>query len=115
MALSTAEAEYIFGAEAGREMVWLKRLVEEIVGDIPLPELRIDNQSAMKLMTNPVMHQSTKHIEVRHHFVRELVSENVLKPVFVGTNDQLADALTKALPGPAHRRFCEEIKLVKRE
>ena len=56
-----------------------------------------DNTSAINLSKNPVHHSRTKHIEVRHHFLRDHVAKNNIKLEFIPTTDQLADILTKPL------------------
>jgi len=53
-----------------------------------------DNSSLVKLSKNPVMHRSTKHINVRYHYLRELSSQGVVKMEFCGTQEQLADIMT---------------------
>lgn len=97
VATSTTEAEYIAAAEAVKEMIWLKRFLEEMTGSCIKPLLRMDNQSAMKLIDNPVMHRRTKHIDVRYHFVRDEKQKKTFSLEFVRTNEQLADFLTKGL------------------
>ena len=56
-----------------------------------------DNTSAINLSKNPVHHSRTKHIEVRHHFLRDHVAKNDVKLEFLLTNDRLADIFTKPL------------------
>lgn len=69
--------------------------------------------SAQKLAHNPVHHSRTKHIDVRHHFVREVIEEGQLKLSHVGTEDMLADVLTKALARPKHEHCVKSIGLFK--
>ena len=56
-----------------------------------------DNMSAINISKNPVQHSRTKHIDIRHHFIREIVESKTIALEHVGTNDQLADLLTKPL------------------
>ena len=56
-----------------------------------------DNNSAINIAKNPVQHSRTKHIEVRHHFLRDYVEKGLVSMNFVGTNDQITDIFTKAL------------------
>ena len=56
-----------------------------------------DNTSAINISKNPVQHSSTKHIEIRHHFIRELVEDGTLTLEFIHTDDQKADLFTKLL------------------
>ena len=66
--------------------------------------LKIDSESAIQLIKNPVFHDRSKHIDVRYHYIRECIEENRVKLKSVGTVEELADILTKAL---GRARFCE--------
>lgn len=111
VSLSTTEAEYIAGSEAAKEIVWLRRLIEEMTGKAIKPILRIDNSSAVKLVKNPEFHQRSKHIDIRYHFIREKVEKGVFEVCHVDGNNQKADILTKALSHERHRYLCQEIGL----
>jgi hypothetical protein len=56
----------------------------------------------VKLANNPIASNETKYIDIKHHYIRELVDAKALAFVSVGTSDMLADGLTKALPKPKH-------------
>lgn len=96
--LSSTEAEYVAATSAACHYVWLKGMLQEleIVNEEGI-DIMCDNSSAIKLSRNPVMHRRTKHIDVRYHYLRNLVNEGVLKLVFCGTNDQVADIMTKPI------------------
>jgi hypothetical protein len=66
--------------------------------------LMCDNRSVVKLATNLVQHSRTKHIDIRHHFLRDHVGEGDISIYSIGTNDQLADIFTKPLD---ESRFCK--------
>ena len=99
VSLSTCEAEYVAASEAAREAVWLANLIAEISHEVlPTPiRLNEDNQGAIALAKNPVGHGRNKHIDLRHHFLRELVETGKIVMTYIPTNDQLADIFTKAL------------------
>ncbi len=97
VALSTTEAEFIAASEAAKETIWLKRLLSEVTTLVTTPVLMVDNMSAIKLVKNPVFHKRSKHIEVRHYFVREKVDEGQLVVEHVPGDSQVADILTKPL------------------
>jgi hypothetical protein len=97
VALSTTEAELIAASEAAKEVIWLSRLLKEIT-TVTTSVLYVDNLSTVKLIKNPVYHKRSKHIEVRHFFVREKVADGVLNIEHVSGTEQLADILTKPLP-----------------
>ncbi|KAG5877639.1 hypothetical protein JTB14_038317 [Gonioctena quinquepunctata] len=98
VAISTTEAEIVAASEAVREIVWLKRLFDEIIVLRAVPTLMVDNEAAIKLAENPEYHRSTKHI--RHFFVRELVLDSFIQVKKVSSEDQLADIMTKTLFKP---------------
>ena len=56
-----------------------------------------DNISAINISKNPVQHSKTKHIEIRHHFIRNLVEDKKIKIEYIHTEKQLVDIYTKAL------------------
>jgi hypothetical protein len=98
VALSSYEVEYIAPATASCQAVWLGRLLTEIKGsEIDSAIIRIDNMSAIQLRKNLVFHEQSKHIDTRYHFIRECIEEGKVEVESVGTNDQLADLLTKSL------------------
>ena len=105
VALSSCEAEYIAASTGACQGVWLARLLAELKGEeANTVTLKIDNESAIALSKNPVFHDHSKHIDIRYHFIRECVEEDRVMLQSIGTTEQLADILTKAL-GRAH--FCE--------
>lgn len=96
--MSSCEAEYIAAAAAACQGVWLSRLVSEMLGSTPQPaRLLVDNKSAIALSRNPVHHERSKHIDIKYHYIRECIDEGKVKIDHVGTGDQVADILTKAL------------------
>ena len=97
VALSTTEAEFMAASEAAKEIVWLSRLFAEITSLPNLPVLLMDNLSDVKLSKNPAFHKRSKHIEVRHYFVREKIDEGKLVVEHVPGTEQIADILTKPL------------------
>ncbi|KAK8963153.1 hypothetical protein KSP40_PGU007585 [Platanthera guangdongensis] len=105
VSVSTTEAEYKASALAAREAIWLRRLIEDVHEEVQEPTLlRGDNESALKLVNNPVCHTRTMHIEIDHHFIREKVLEGSLLVGHVRSEDNLADIFTKPLSkGPFER------------
>ena len=66
-----------------------------------------DNQSCISLSRNPTFHARTKHVEIQHHFVREKTENGKIDLVFCGTQDMVADVLTKGLTREKHCKFKE--------
>ena len=97
VAMSTTEAEYVAAAQASKEAVWLKMLLEELGHVQEKITLLCDNQSALYLARNPAFHSKTKHIRVQYHFVREKVEEGTVDMQKVHTDDNVADYLMKAI------------------
>jgi hypothetical protein len=98
VALSTTEAEYMAVSEAVKEAVWLKGFFGELSENLKVEEIFCDNQGAVLLSKDRMFHDRTKHIDIRHHYIREVVAKGDLKVVKISTNDNAADMLTKPLP-----------------
>ena len=96
--MSTTEAEYIAASEACKEAIWLARLVRDLGIIVEMPTLHCNSQSAIMLAKNPVFHAKTKHIDVKYHFIRDMLEDKLMELVKVHTNDNLADLMTKGLP-----------------
>ena len=98
VALSTAEAEYMALSDASKEAVHLKALLASMgYGQSEPIVIYEDNQAAQKIAENPVLHDRTKHIDIRYHFVRELVEGLKISVVYINTKQMIADLLTKAV------------------
>ena len=105
VALSTTEAKYMAMSEATKEAIHLKRFLQEL-GESGKKSIKllVDNYSPQKLATNPVYHARTKHIDIRHHFVREIVESGEIVLEHVASDNMPADILTKALTKPKHEQ-----------
>lgn len=104
VALSTTGSEFIAAAQTIKELIWLDRLTNAVIGEKnSKPLLYLDNQSAIKLLKNPELHKRTKHIDVRYHFAREKCREGVFNLQYIPTKEQLGDILMKPL---ARAQFC---------
>jgi len=96
--LSSTEAEYVAATSSACHSVWLKGILQELgVESCECIDIMCDNSSAIKLSKNPVMHRRTKHIDVRYHYLRDLVNEGAMRLLFCGTEDQVADIMTKPI------------------
>nr|GEX68753.1 retrotransposon protein, putative, Ty1-copia subclass [Tanacetum cinerariifolium] len=76
-----------------------RRLLEELDVELNIVAVNYDNQDVIHLSQNHVFHVRTKHINVRYHFIREVLKERTVKVLKVGAEHNVADALTKVLPG----------------
>ncbi|MCH79563.1 gag-pol polyprotein [Trifolium medium] len=97
VSLSTAEAEYIAAGSSCSHLMWMKQMLKEYNVEQNVMTLYCDNLSAINISKNPIQHSRTKHIDIRHHFIRDLVEENVVTLEHVSTDEQLADIFTKAV------------------
>ena len=97
--LSTSEAEYVALGDAVKELLFLRQIWRFMLPSKVMPCFPVfeDNQGAVQLAENPITNSNTKHIDVRHHFLRELVRQRDIKVVQVPSKFQHADILTKAL------------------
>ena len=100
VALSTTEAEYMAATDVTKEVKWFRKLLQDIqIIKAPNPlEVWSDSQSAMKLIKNPVLHKRSKHIDTKHHFIRDEVKLGNVCFKYCSTNEMVADILTKAIP-----------------
>jgi hypothetical protein len=99
ISLSTAEAEYIVFGSYCTQMIWMKKLLCDYGFTQDTMVIHCDNTSAINISKNLVQHSHTKHIDNRHHFIRDLVESRVVSLSFMPTDNQLADILTKPLNG----------------
>ncbi|KAD4889451.1 hypothetical protein E3N88_21524 [Mikania micrantha] len=97
VALSTTEAEYMAAVEASKELIWLKNFLEELGKKQPDSPLYCDNQSEIHLGKNPVFHGKTKHIQLRYHFIRGLISDGTLMLEKIRGSENPVDMLTKVV------------------
>jgi transposase InsO family protein len=100
IALSSTEAEYVALTATAREALWLRSVLTEL-GKHPTSPTTIyeDNESAAKLVNNPVLHSRSKHIDICHHAIRQFVKDSKIRVERKPTDTMLADMLTKPLSG----------------
>jgi ribonuclease HI len=98
VAASTTEAEYMAAAYAIKEALWIRTLFSDLKLNVDTITIRADNQSAIKLLKNPITSLRSKHIDVIYHFARERVARKDVTFEYVKTEHMIADILTKATP-----------------
>ncbi|XP_070019953.1 secreted RxLR effector protein 161-like [Nicotiana sylvestris] len=113
MTLSTAKAEYVAAASCCAQLLWIKQQLEDFGVLTESVPLLCDNTSALNIAKNPVQHKRTKHIEVRHHFLRDNVEKGLIYMKFCSTEDQIADIFTKALSREQFERNIVKLGLLK--
>ena len=90
ISLSTAEAKYIVVDSCCTQLVWMKQMLIDYGIVLDSFSMFCDNTSAINISKNPIQHSITKHIDIRHYFIRDLVESNVLILKFVKTEKQFA-------------------------
>ncbi|KAG8497424.1 hypothetical protein CXB51_008733 [Gossypium anomalum] len=98
VALSTTEAEYMAITEACKEAIWLKGLFSELNEDLQISTVFCDSQNAIFLTKDQMFHEKTKHIDVRYHFVRDIIARGDIVVSKISTHENPADMMTKSLP-----------------
>jgi hypothetical protein len=114
VALSTTESEYIALSEACKQGQWLRALLRELqrpqyLNDTLATPIFSDNQACIALAKDPVAHSRTKHIDVRYHYIRQLITYGKATVAYLPTGGMIADMLTKPLPITAYRRCIKEL------
>ncbi|GKC47740.1 retrovirus-related pol polyprotein from transposon TNT 1-94 [Tanacetum coccineum] len=97
-AMSTAEAEYVSLSACCAQVIWMRTQLLDYGFKYNRILMYCDSKSAIAISCNPVQHSKTKHIDIRYHFIKEHVERGTVEIYFVGTEYQLADLFTKALP-----------------
>jgi hypothetical protein len=95
--LSTAEAEYVVAGACCAQLLWMRLTLRDFGCKFSKVPLLCDNESAIKLANNPINHSRTKHIDIRHHFLRDHEAKGDIALSHVSTDKQLADIFTKPL------------------
>lgn len=110
VALSTMEAEYMALSHTATQALWIRQLFEEVglPSDAPTTILS-DNLAALTLSVESQYQARAKHIDIRHHFMRDCIESRKLSTLYVNTKENLADALTKLLPTPQFYNLVEHI------
>ena len=98
VALSTTEAEYIAITEGCKEALWMRKFLEELGLQQEKYVVYSDSQSAIHLSKNSTFHSRSKHIDVRYHWIRDVLETKQLHLEKVHTSENGSDMMTKALP-----------------
>jgi hypothetical protein len=107
--LSSSEAEFVAASQAGKEILYLRTLLKGLACPQTQPtELWEDNASCILMSENPTNRERSRHVDVRVHFLRDMVRDGAVKLIKCAGTQNVADALSKSLPKPAfhkHREF----------
>ena len=107
--MSSSEAEFVAASQAGKEVLYLRALLKGFACEQMRPtELIEDNASCILMSENPTNRERSRHVDVRVHFLQDMVRDGAVKLMKCAGTQNVADALTKSLPKPAfhkHREF----------
>ena len=110
VAKSTTEAEYVALSFSVSECIWLRRLLQDIGCDTDMSTVIYeDNNGAIDLSKNAKHHTRTKHTDISYHFTREKVDSEEVAAVYIQSDDNIADVMTKALPRVMFQKFCDRL------
>jgi hypothetical protein len=112
VALSTAEAEYIAAGACCAQILYMKQTLLDFGVKLDRIPLLCDNESAVKIAKNPVQHSRTKHIDIRHHFLRDHEAKGDISLQGVRSEEQLADIFTKPLDESTFVRLRNELNVL---
>jgi hypothetical protein len=104
VALSIAEAEYVAAGQCCAQLLWIRQTLWDFGYNLSKVPLLCDNESAIRLADNPIEHSRTKHIDIRHHFLRDHQQKGDIDVYHISIENQLADIFTKPLD---EKRFCK--------
>ncbi|GKB71526.1 putative ribonuclease H-like domain-containing protein [Tanacetum coccineum] len=96
VATSTTEAEYVAAANCCGQVLWIQNQMLDYGFNFMNTKIYIDNESTICIVKNPVYHSKTKHIAIRHHFIRDAYEKKLIQVLKIHTDDNVADLLTKA-------------------
>nr|DAD46300.1 TPA_asm: hypothetical protein HUJ06_004530 [Nelumbo nucifera] len=107
VAQSSVEVEYISASMAASQTIWLRRIVEDVnEKQENATVIRCDNKSSIAMSKNPCYHSRTKHIALKHHFIRDAIEDGEIELIYCRTQEQLADIFVTPL---AREKF-EELR-----
>ena len=95
--MSMTEAEYVAAASYCAQLLWIRQQLKDFCVDTGCILIYCDNTNAINIFKNPCQHKRTKHIDIRHHFLRDNVEKGLISMNFCSTDEQIANIFTKAL------------------
>ncbi|GJS54032.1 putative ribonuclease H-like domain-containing protein, partial [Tanacetum coccineum] len=90
------EAEYVAAANCCGQVLWIQNQMLDYGFNFMNTRIYIDNESTICIVKNPVFYSITKHIEIKHHFIRDAYEKKLIQVLKIHTDDNVADLLTKA-------------------
>ncbi|GKA60114.1 hypothetical protein Tco_0759427 [Tanacetum coccineum] len=109
---STTGAEYIAASNCYGQVLWIQNQLLDYGYNFMQTKIRIDNESTICIVKNPVFHSKTKHIEIRHHFIRDSNEKKLIQMIKIHTDQNVADLLTKAFDVSRFEYLIESIGML---
>ncbi|GJT24622.1 putative ribonuclease H-like domain-containing protein [Tanacetum coccineum] len=111
VATSTTEAEYVAAASYCGQVLWIQNQLLDYGYNFMNTVINIDNNSTICIIENPVQHSKTKHIEIRHHFIRDCNAKKLIQMVKIHTDYNVADLLIKGFDAGRHVKRGPDTKI----
>ncbi|KNZ82304.1 Copia protein, partial [Termitomyces sp. J132] len=103
---SSCEAEYMAAFEAAQECIWLQTLLKAVdCGPGNVTTIMCNNNVAINLSEDPMLHSCVKHVDIKYHFLWERVVSKEIEICYINTRDNIADLFTKPLLLPHFSRL----------
>ena len=110
---SSVESKYKEMTQSVCEIIWLHQLLMKVGIETLVPtNLWYDNQATLRIASNPVFHERTKHIEIDCHFIREKIQFGLISTGYVKTREQLGGIFTNALSGNQVSYLCNKLGMI---
>ncbi|GKD74843.1 putative ribonuclease H-like domain-containing protein [Tanacetum coccineum] len=113
LANSTTEAEYVAAANCCRQVLWIQNQMMDYGFNFMNIKIHIDNESTICIVKNHVYHSRTKHIEIRHHFIRDCSEKRLIDVIKIHTDASVEDLLTKGFDVTRFNFFVLELILIR--
>jgi hypothetical protein len=116
ISLNTVETEYIAACSTSCEAIWIQKLLTVLFYlEMRATAILCDNKKCIKMIENHVFHNMSKHIEIRYHFIRDMVQRGALKIQYISTDEHVADMLNKPLSHVKFQHFRDKLGIVQKE
>ncbi|GKF95866.1 hypothetical protein Tco_0288601, partial [Tanacetum coccineum] len=96
VANSTTEVEYVVALSCCSQVLWIQNQLLDYGYSFMQTKIHIDNESTICIVKNPIFYSKTKHIKIRHHFIRDSNEKKLIQMIKIHTDKNITDSLTKA-------------------
>jgi len=108
--LSSSEAEYVSISEVVKEILFVRQVLKTLDIEVELPiKVLVDNVGAIQMSNNNVSGAATRHVNMRYHFVRELICNKIIEVGFIRSDENDADLMTKNLVRRLFEKYADKL------